>query len=304
MQQAHAGKPPLPFERPEGIVEAPICAGTGVPASGCSEQIAEVFLADMPREDEREYVRVTVGGDGTCLATEATPASERRTALFLKAPADAQEWVAAAGIPQPPAVPCAAPGIISATAAMTVPLAVAAITSPRTDEHIGGVVSIWGNAAGPYVLETGAGDEPAEWSAIASGSGSPNASLLGVWPVTGLQPGTYTLRLLVALPDSPQQETRLRVVVDPTSLAVRLVQPVPGTTIREGNILTLSAEASGPAARVELLVDDQVAGSEPGTLASISWVAAGIGQHTIVAEVVGEDGTRARSQPIVLEVLH
>jgi hypothetical protein len=125
-----------------------------------------------------------------------------------------------------------------------------------------------------------------------------------VWPVTGLQPGTYTLRLLVALPDSPQQETRLRVVVDPTSLAVRLVQPVPGTTIREGNILTLSAEASGPAARVELLVDDQVAGSEPGTLASISWVAAGIGQHTIVAEVVGEDGTRARSQPIVLEVLH
>lgn len=305
MEQAHAGKPPLPFERPEGIVEQPVCPVGGTTATDCSQQVPEVFLADVPpREDDGAYVRVTVGGDGTCLAMDATPAAERRSVLFLKAPPDALEWVTAAGIPQAPLVPCAAPGAITATSAMTVPLAVAAITSPRTDEYVGGVVSIWGNAAGPYVLEAGAGDAPSEWATIASGSGSPNASLLGLWPTADRPAGVYSLRLLVALPGSPQQETRLRVILDPAGLTVRLVQPAPNTTIRAGSLLTLAAEASGPVAQIEVRVDDQLLGSEQGSSATISWVAVGAGQHTIVAEVVAEDGSRTRSQPVVVEVLH
>jgi hypothetical protein len=51
-------------------------------------------------------------------------------------------------------------------------------------------------------------------------------------------------------------------------------------------------------------VDDQLVGAEQGASASISWVATGAGQHTIVADVVAADGSRARSQPVVIEVLH
>jgi hypothetical protein len=303
MEQALAEKPPTPFERPEGIVEVPICSATGLPDAGCPEQVSEVFLADrLPAEDGADYVRVTVGGDGTCLATDATPAAERRTALFLKAPPDAREWVTAAGIPQPPSTPCAAPGAAAATSAITAPLAVAAITSPRVDEHVSGAVSVWGNAAGPYVLEAGAGDAPRAWSTIASGSGSPNASLLGVWSTADLPAGAYTLRLLVALPGSPQQEGRVRIVVDPAELAVRILQPAPNTRVRDGGSLTLSAEASGPAAHVELRVDGQIVGVEEGSSAAVTWTPGGPGRHAVVAEAVAADGARVRSAPVVVEV--
>ena len=117
---------------------------TGIPDAGCPEQVSEVFLADrLPAEDGADYVRVTVGGDGTCLATDTTPAAERRTAVFLKAPPDAREWVTAAGIPQPPVTPCAAPGDAAASSAITAPLAVAAITSPRATRSPTWTIGRW-----------------------------------------------------------------------------------------------------------------------------------------------------------------
>ena len=303
MEGAHAGKPPLAFERPEGIVEAPICASTGRVADGCDDQVTELFLAEAPPDDGAgQYVAVTVGGDGSCLATDATPPDQRRTAVYLLPPADAREWAAQAGVPQPPAVACAPPGRQSAVVDVTAPVAVAAISSPLAGEPVSGAVTVWGSAAGQYVLEFGAGDAPATWSPIASGIGGVENGLLGIWSTQALAPGDHTLRLLDALPGSPQQESRLDVRVDHLALAVRLLQPVPGTVVRETSRLTLSAEASGPAARVELLVDEQVVGGQDGARATFEWTASGVGEHTVVAEVIGQDGTRVRGRPVVIEV--
>ncbi len=303
MEQAHSGKPARPFERPEGIVEAPICAATGRAADGCPDQVAELFLADLPPGDgQGQYVTVTVGGDGTCLATDATPRNERRTAVFLQPPPEAHDWARASGVPQPPTTPCAPPGLAPATTAAAAPMAVAAITSPVADEQIGGSVTVQGSAAGQYTLSYAVGSAPTTWAPIASGVGGVANGLLGVWDTGSLAPGDYLLRLLVALPGSPEQETSVRVRVDHSAVAVRLLQPVPDAVIQEAAPVLLAAEASGPASRIEFLVDEEVVGGREGRSASWSWTAAGAGRHTIVAAAIGPDGLRVRSQPLVVRV--
>lgn len=303
MEQAHAGKPALPFARPEGIVEAPICASTGRPANGCSDQVAERFLADLtPNSDQSQYVTVTVGGAGNCLATDATPMSERRTAVFLQPPPEAREWARSAGLSQPPTVPCLPPGAPDATDVPTVPPAVAAITSPAAGEQIGGVVTVYGSAAGQYMLMYGLSAAPATWTTIVAGAGGVENGLLATWSTDALPGGAYVLRLIVALPGSPEQEARVPVNINHDALSVRLLQPAPDTVVRESSQLALAAEASGPAARLEFLVDDQLVGAGDGRNATTFWTAAGLGRHTIIAVAVGPDGQRVRSQPLIIKV--
>lgn len=303
MEAAHAGKPPESFARPEGIVERPICASTGYAAGNCKDKVAERFLADLvPGQDDSGYVTVTVGGDGSCLATDATPLNERRSAVFLRPPPDAQEWAQSASIPRPPTAPCPPPGQPTGVASMRAPTAVAAITSPAAGSEVGGSVTIRGSAAGQYQLMFGAGAAPQSWSAIASGVGGVADGLLGMWPTDRLSPGAYTLRLVVALPGSPEQETRVPVHVDHTAVTVRLIQPAPDSVVRQGMPVFLAAEASGPAVRVEFLVDDQVLGGGDGNNATVTWTAAGSGRHTLTAVAIGPAGARVRSQPVVIKV--
>ena len=302
MEQTHVGKPPQQFERPEGIVEVPICAADGRPADGCSDQVAEVFLAETPPgQDQAQYVTVTVGGDGTCLATDVTPLEERRVAVFLQPPPEARDWAGGSSLRRPPQTPCPAPGATSAAGA-SVATDVAAITSPSSGESVGASVTVRGSAAGQYDLMYGVGAAPENWTVIVSGMGEVSNGLLGVWETGGLDAGDYTLRLAVSLPGSPTQESRVRVAIDNGALGVRLLQPAPGTVVRQGNQLSLEAEASGPAVHLEWLVDDQVVGGRDGTSGAMNWTAAGPGRHTIVAVAVDGSGRRARSQPIVVRV--
>ena len=303
MEAAHAGKPPQPFERPEGVVEAPICAATGRLANGCSDQVPEVFLSDrLPRDDQGQYVTMTLGRDGNCLATGATPKEERREVVFLVPPPEAREWALSSGLPRPPGAACAPPGEARATGVVTSSLAVAAIAAPAAGEVVGGAVTIQGSAAGQYFLSYGAGDSPSAWTPIASGPGGIARGFLGTWSTAGLAPGDYTLRLLVSLPGNPEQETRVKVRIDQKAVAVHILQPAPGTAVQQGRQVLLAAEASGPAVRVEFLVDDQVIGGQDGARASWGWNAFGAGQHTVVAVAITDSGERVRSQPLVIRV--
>jgi penicillin-binding protein 1C len=303
MELAHVDVEPRPFERPEGIVERPICASTGRLADGCPDQILERFLADVSTTDDgSDYITVTLGGDGSCLATEFTPPEEQRTAVFLRPPPDARDWLAGAAIPQPPTEPCPAPGVAQQSDDIAVPRSVAAIVSPRASEAVGGTVSIWGSAAGPYVLSIGEGENPSTWVSVAEGVGGVTNALLGAWNTESLAPGSYTLRLLVALPGNPQQDQRVVVRLAPDELAVRLILPTSGTVVRDTRSLLLAAETSGPAERVELLVDDQLVFGGDAPTITFEWTALGHGQHTIVAEAIGQDGTRVRSQPSIISV--
>jgi membrane carboxypeptidase/penicillin-binding protein PbpC len=303
MEAAHADTPHEPFARPEGIVELPICASTGHQASTCPDQIDELFLADLPPEDGGErYVTITVGGDGSCLATDATPLDERRTVVFLQPPPDALDWARSANVPRPPTVACPPPGQPAGTAVAAAPAAIAAITAPGSHQPVGGAVTVRGSAAGQYTLMYGSGASPTQWTSIATGVGGVANGLLGVWPTEALPSGEYTLRLVVALPGSPEQEARVPVRVDNAAASVRLLQPAPDMLVRAGDSVQLAAEASGPVGRIEFLVDGQVVGGRDGDRATWSWIAAGAGRHTILAVAIATDGRRAESPPLSIQV--
>ncbi|PDW04151.1 transglycosylase domain-containing protein [Candidatus Viridilinea mediisalina] len=195
MLRYHQGRAETAFLRPAGIEEIPVCADTGGRAGeGCPRTISELFLAGSgPSDVDVLYQTVRVAGDGNCLAASYTPAAEVREVRYPIYPAEFQAW-AARNAPQPPSEPCPPPSAPEAAVALLNPLGVnGTITTTQ--------IFISGTARGPYTLEVGAGETPAQWELLGQSSLAVEAGLLGVWSTNGLTEGIYTLRLRVATPE-------------------------------------------------------------------------------------------------------
>jgi 1A family penicillin-binding protein len=299
MERAHENKPPQEFARPANLKEVSICRSTGLIANGCADTTTELLIdGTQPQPQPGQYITVTVGGDGSCLATDFTPASERRQQSFLLPPPEARSWRGA----QPPTRPCDAPPSADGTQAPDSPDVVAAIDSPANGATVGSTISVKGSAAGAYTLAYGAGAQPTSWTTIASGPGGVARGLLGTWDTDGLQSGVYQLQLEVALPGNPPQAVQTTVRIDHDQMTVRLVQPAPDTTIAPGMTVQLIAEASGPITRVEFIVDGQVIGSTAHAASSWNWLATGRGRHTLEVAVYNADGKRSVSSPVIVLV--
>lgn len=302
MQRAHEGKPPLPFARPPELETVTICPATGLPGDDCAGVVPEHFIAGaVPQSADGLYTTVTVGGDGSCLATDLTPPEQRQRRTFLRVPPEAASWNQAT-VARPPTVACAPPGTTATATTAGPTMEVAAFVVPQPGALLSGTVRVIGSAAGEYMLEYGAGSEPSEWTPITSGLGGASNSLLGQWDTSALPAGLYTLRLLVTLPGNPQQEARSTVEIAHDALTVRLVEPLPDTVMPQSTSLTLRAEISGAATRVEFLVDEQLVGTSQGAQPSITWTALAPGRHTIMAVAIDAGNERVQSQPIVVRV--
>jgi 1A family penicillin-binding protein len=299
MERTHEQKPPEPFVRPANVKEVHICRSTGLIANGCADAIPELFVDGMqPKPQAGQYITVTVGGDGSCLATDFTPPSERRQKTFLVPPPEARGWRGA----QPPTQPCSAPASGNGTQTPDSPDVVAAIDSPSDGATVGSTITIRGSAAGAYTLAYGSGTQPTSWTTIASGPGGVAHSLLGTWDTDALPSGVYKLQLEVALPGNPPQAVQTMVRIDHDQMTVRLIQPAPDTAIAPGTTVQLLAETSGPVTRVEFIVDGQVIGSTAHAAASWNWLATGRGRHTLEAAIYNADGKRIVSSPVVVLV--
>jgi 1A family penicillin-binding protein len=300
MERANEGKPPEPFARPSNVAEVPICRSTALVADGCADAVPERFIAGTePRPQQGQYVTVTVGGDGSCLATDFTPVGERRQQTFLLAPPEARGFSG----PQPPTQPCSAPASADGTATPDQPPAAAArISLPANGATLGGMINVRGTAAGMYTLSYGAGAAPTSWTPIANSLYAVSDGLLGVWDAASLPNGAYTLQLEVRLPGNPAQTTRITVQLNQGQLAVQLIQPAPDSKIAPDSRVQLQAEVKGPAASVEYLVDGQVVGRSDQPGAGWTWVASSRGRHTLTAVAVSADGQRVASSPVVVLV--
>ncbi len=196
MRHYHQGREPHPFTPPAGIVEQTICADTGASASdACPRTITERFVAGTaPQKADVTRQTVRLGGDGTCLAASYTPPHQVRVVTFVVYPPEFRDWAINNGIPQPPTEYCPPPETPGYEIARLFPLS-------RTATISGSQVFINGTARGPYVLEVGAGAEPAEWSLINNEPIAKYGGMLGVWKTRGIPAGQYTLRLTVTTPE-------------------------------------------------------------------------------------------------------
>jgi membrane carboxypeptidase/penicillin-binding protein PbpC len=210
MQAALEGVPDRSFERPEGVVSATVCVPSGkLPSKYCGKTTQDIFAADsLPKEEDDWWQPVKVDSRNGLLATNRTPRQYVQERVFLVLPPElqgisreqAEEWAQALGValapteesPLGPEAPQGAPGV--------------SIDWPPANATVRGSLAIRGSTDTPgfrsYRLEYGEGSIPARWTAIKRSAQPVTDGVLGVLDTSQLEPGVYTIRLVV------QDETR------------------------------------------------------------------------------------------------
>ncbi len=104
MREVLLGQPALPFQRPEGLVQAEVCALSGLlPTEACPRRIREWFIeGTVPTEPDPFHQLLTIDRRTGLLADETTPPQDRVERVFLILPQEARQWAIREGIPQPP----------------------------------------------------------------------------------------------------------------------------------------------------------------------------------------------------------
>ncbi len=104
METALLGRPALSFSRPEGLVQAEVCALSGkLPTDLCQHRSLEWFIdGTVPTEPDDWYQLFRLDDMTGLLATEATPAERIVEKVFLVLPPEAGQWAREHGIPAPP----------------------------------------------------------------------------------------------------------------------------------------------------------------------------------------------------------
>lgn len=94
MEVALKGKPPQPFARPDGLVEAEVCALSGMrPTDACAHRVTELFLPGTePQQPCDMHVRVAVDRATGRPATPDTPPERVVETVYTLFPPEASEW--------------------------------------------------------------------------------------------------------------------------------------------------------------------------------------------------------------------
>jgi penicillin-binding protein 1C len=123
METALLGRPELPFSRPEGLVQAEVCAISGLlPTEHCPYRSIEWFIeGTVPTEPDNWYQMFQVDSATGLLATESTPPEHLVEEVYLVLPPEAERWAREEGIPAPPP---AATSITGGMGELSAPLAI------------------------------------------------------------------------------------------------------------------------------------------------------------------------------------
>jgi 1A family penicillin-binding protein len=203
MVSALEGVEPTPFKQPPGVVQAEVCALSGLlPTPECRENglpihgtVKDLFVqgVNLPTQPDNWHQAVEVCRVNGKRVTPLVPANAREIAIFATVPEPYHAWAVAHGFPDPPAEDCS--DIYQGER-------IASILSPTVADRIvvGQTLQIVGSAYiddfAQYTLDFGPGDNPGTWTPITEARAQPvDKALLGVWDTTGLAPGRYRLRV-------------------------------------------------------------------------------------------------------------
>jgi 1A family penicillin-binding protein len=234
------GTPSTPFNPPQGVAEAEVCALSGLlPTPECRENslpihgtIRDIFVpgVNLPTRTDDTHQRVEVCKVNGKRATPLVPANAREDGIFATFPESYQAWANAHGYPQPPTEDCSDVYKGERTAQILGPAA--PVISGTTVQVVG---SAYIDDFHHYTLDVGAGESPVTWTTITDKR--PQAvdkALLGVWTTTGLPPGRYTLRLRVFDSFENAQETTAAVSVTGAPTPTPQVSPTPAAQATPG----------------------------------------------------------------------
>ena len=240
MMRAHEGVPPHEFPRPAGIVEREVCALSGAePSPFCPETRTEVFdLENLPPEEEHAWLQeVEIDANSGLLVNEFCRDNVVSKVMVqldnVEDPAGRdwmRQWAADRGLEIAPTEACT-PGEREP---------IVEITVPRDGEEIYQWVEIFGTIDledfDRYELSYGLGRNPQGWQWISGPHlAMVQEGMLGVWQIPeGLEPGTYTIRVVAYNQRGARFEARATITVigptpTPTFTPTATPTPTPST---------------------------------------------------------------------------
>jgi 1A family penicillin-binding protein len=179
-----------------------------------------------------------------------------------------------------------------------------AILSPEPGQVVSGLVMVLGQAYAAnfarYRLEYGFGDGSVGSTTIVDSNLPPVGGVLGYWETGGLQPGPYTLRLVLETLSGEVVRTEVRIRVGSGPPLATILSPADGSPVYNGEAVEIVVSADGggaPVAGVEIYVD----GKRISSLLSPPWAtrwAVITGTHEISAIVYTGTGEQAHSPPV------
>ena len=217
---------PTPMVKPDDVVQGTVCVPSGLkPTALCGKTSTDLFVKkDLPTQDDTWWQQVSIDIRNGKLAAPNTPPQLVQKQTMLMVPQNLQQtdsdkqawagWAKALGIQLAPTEVSdgqfapGSPGSVDANSP-------AIIFSPQPNTKLTGVTPIVGRAFSDnitgYRLEYGQGANPTSWTQILTAPFSVQGGTIGVWDVTNVDPGVYTLRLVVQ--DSKKGELTYPVVV-------------------------------------------------------------------------------------------
>ena len=201
---SYHGAAPTPFSRPEGVVNAQVCLPSGLkPTSLCGRvSSGDLVTKDqVPTREDDWWKLVKIDTRNNLLAGPNTPPQFTEERAMLVPPESEKGRLTEfqdAGYPiAPTEVSNAIGGISSGGSDLS-----ALIVSPPAGANLTGTTQIIGRAASEqfegYKVEYGVGTSPRTWRRIFESSRPVESGTLTLWDVSGIEPGVYTIRLVVS----------------------------------------------------------------------------------------------------------
>ncbi|HMA34412.1 MAG TPA: Ig-like domain-containing protein, partial [Chloroflexia bacterium] len=335
--------PPTEFTRPPGLVQAQVSAVSGLkPSPADTALITEWFVSGTEPQkvdDLYQLFNICIEHAVPELANADCPPESVIQRPYLVLPPEFKAWESTLAKPLgPPTAVCCFPTPVpteSPTPSITdtpvpgiapplqityptprpppaqddeFPGAFVNITAPRPGAGLGGAVTITGSAGADdfsyYQLDYSAGANPNSWVAIDGQVTSPvRNGVLGVWDTNPLPEGAYTLRLTLVGNAQQTRQYTVPVQVERSTPKIRLTAPENGSTLYAGQVVTLSAAASGPQglAGVEFYVDNVRVGVAAQAPYQTTWLAQP-GDHTVDAVAYSLTGRHTTSDPVSITV--
>jgi 1A family penicillin-binding protein len=196
MELALEGQEHDEWPRPDGLVELEVCALSGQrPGPHCTETRHELFLADHLPEECTVHRVVQVCQITGALAAEHCPKDTVEERVVEDYGPSWDGWAQAQGIDIPPRESCTLH-----QRPVHVALRVAEQSEGRS---IAGILRLVGSTDIPdfaaYWVEVGRGEQPSHWTPVTPPIAAPVMdSTLCNWDSARVEPGLYTLRLVVS----------------------------------------------------------------------------------------------------------
>lgn len=261
MIEALKATPKTPFQEPDNLERAEVCAVSGLkPTDLCESRYSELFVkGTVPQAEDTMHQVFRIDRVNGKLATPYTPPQDVEEKVFVVYGPEAADWIREDKIPQPPTEYSEryGPGSVADDVA---------VTYPPSYGYVGGMVPILGNArAGNfrlYKLAFGQGLQPSSFQQIGPDHyNQVSGSTLEQWNTEGLE-GIYTLQLNVVEHSGNSRQLYVPVFVDNISPTIKVTYPYTDDVfiaIKEGDSdrIRIQAEATDNAAmgHVEFFMD-------------------------------------------------